>query len=154
MKQDSMLVNLIFLDFQSFLIELVVDSHFYGEARFGLGVCKDGLDLLIGEEDFSGGRMMHLSEESVLDGVPFGTVRGVMHDHDSDADVSGDPLQFFLEGVMSIAVCPSAITKQEDFPGIGIEVDAKFFPPPNQVVADHLGGFVIRANTDVALVEL
>ncbi len=74
-------------------------------------------------------------KQPMLDGVVFGAVRWVMRHADFQPQPIGEFLQGFLEHMVVDGVAATAITEEQQTPGVGIASAAMPFPPMGDAVA-------------------
>jgi hypothetical protein len=89
-----------------------------GEAGFRFGGSDEFEDLVDVGERFSSPVLADLAEQTVFDGIPFGSARGIVADGNGESERSAEcVLKRFPPGASSRAVTSSAIRQNEEFAG-------------------------------------
>lgn len=119
-----------------------------GEAGLGLGGAGIIQNLLIGVERFTRPVSGHLREQTMFDGVPFGSSGGIVGHGDRQVERVGQlGLKLGLPGVAAIAVTAASVGENEKLARAGIATRAFLLPPMGDGMSGK-GGRVVGDTHD------
>ena len=124
----------------------VKDSDRYLETGLGSCFLNQFFDNVIVRKDNALNSVMDMGKKPMLDGVPFRGVGRVMADQNVLSDGFGELEHLLFESMVPIRVGPPGITEHEDGGCVGVMVNPKTVPPPQEVVGDEGGGPVAGAD--------
>ena len=94
-----------------------------------------------------------LREESVLDGVELGAVRGIMCDKEPYAQSVSKVHQVLLDNLVPAGVGPTSVAEDDDCPRLWVQVPEMLVPHPLDALAGKLGCVVACSDSHVASVR-
>src|SRR5271168_833654 len=131
----------------AFGVAVFVDIAGYGQA--GIGRCRsDELENdLMADEGLAAPVLGDVSEETVLDLVPFAGAGRQMSHGDRQAGFVGQALNLALPKAHSIAVAAAAIGGDHEVSGLGVACFAEAIPPASDAL--HCEGCRVGVDADV-----
>jgi len=120
-----------------------------GQARPGRGGTDKVEDLLITVEWLGGPVLGDLREQSMFDGIPFGSAGGVVGDGDGETEgVAELSLEFSLPGPAAAAIAAARIGQNQELASPPIANRAFAFPPAGDGMSSEGGSIVGDADKD------
>ena len=118
-----------------------------GQTSFGGCRTDEVEDLLITIEGFTGPVFGNFGEESMLNGIPFGSASGIVSDSDSEVKAVGElSLEFSFPSPPPIAVAAAGIGQNQQLARAGVLTQSLTLPPVSDGVSREGGGVVRDPN--------
>ena len=109
----------------------------HSQASFCAGAANEAEHLFMADKWFPSPVLGYLGEQSMLDGIPFGSASRVVSDGDGDAKrVAQLVLEFCFPGPGAAIVAAARVGKNEEFGRGAMETSPLMFPPGG----DGVGG--------------
>ncbi len=153
MRLDAKCLKLFGCGFGAGWIVATVEVSGDRQAGLSSGGANEVEDLVIAVEWFPGPVLGDLREETMLDGVPFRSSRGVVGDGEGQAVGIGQlGLELGFPRAATIAVTAAGIAEDEELPGAGIAERTLLAPPMCDGVSREGGGVMGDAEHDRATI--
>src|SRR5580658_3763659 len=147
-SDDIEVVHLGVRDFDAGGVGSCVELRFDAEPRSGAHAPDQLDDGLVIDQRSSSPVFGDVAEESMLDLVPLGGAGRKVRDADREARAVGESLEFQLPESSAIAIAAPAVSRDEQFGGIGVGLLAHVPPPAGDGLHGELRGVMVDAYAD------
>src|SRR5450755_4803282 len=139
--------------FETSGILLSVQICGHNEAGFSAGIADETEHLFIAGQWLGSPAFRNLGEQTVLDGIPFGSASRVVSDGSCDAKrIAQLSLDFGLPGPSTATVAAARVRQNQKFVSIAMATRSLAFPPSGDGVGGKGRGVVRDADADRAAV--